>query len=189
MPTPGRRARALPQPHSHHLQSLQGWLRAQPLLSVRWERRKRRQHPLEVHNILFSPGKSTLWGSFRGQQDGHEAANAPAQSLSATSPCNEAPSPRAAAHEVLLVMPSHAHYPSPWLEEGCCKLSCFLHEHHVVTRDSSYRRISEESDWGFKKDMDFNVNSSQFTVGQLINQPSMMALAWIFWYLFPLVTC
>lgn len=40
-----------------------------------------------------------------------------------------------------------------------------------------YRRISEESDWGFKKDMDFNVNSSQFTVGQLINQPSMMALA------------
>lgn len=111
-PTPGRRARALPQPHSHHLQSLQGWLRAQPLLSVRWERRKRRQHPLEVHNILFSPGKSTLWGSFRGQQDGHGAANAPAQSLSATSPCNEAPSPRAAAHEVLLVMPSHAHYPS-----------------------------------------------------------------------------
>jgi len=35
----------------------------------------------------------------------------------------------------------------PWLEEGCCKL-CFLHEHHVVTRDSSGKKIKENpSDW------------------------------------------
>lgn len=33
----------------------------------------------------------------------------------------------------------------PWLEEGCCKLSCFLHEHHVVTRDSSGKKNKGES--------------------------------------------
>lgn len=63
-PTPRRRARALLKPHSHHLQSSQGWLRAQPLLSlsVHWVERKRQLHPIKIHKHLAfpAPGKHML---------------------------------------------------------------------------------------------------------------------------------